>query len=177
VVDGAEIVFDDVFCCSDDLCDFAIFESLGDELEDSLLSCVGSPLPAAFAAKHSCFRYKSVASFTRLIPLLIPNRRKSRLKWAFTVRRAIFSCLAISELSQPCSSRSAICCSRGPSRMGLSFMSILPRGTEVTQKATSPELNVGNVAQRVFAIEPKRTRKVLPGLLTSVHSHCQDGKT
>ncbi len=67
-----------------------------------------------------------VASLTRLIPPVIANRRKRRLKCALTVRRAILSCRAISELSQPCSSSSAICCSRGPSRMELSFISASP---------------------------------------------------
>jgi hypothetical protein len=49
-----------------------------------------------------------------------------RLKCAFTVRRAIWSCLAIASLSQPCSSNSAICCSRGPSRMESSFIPDFP---------------------------------------------------
>ena len=51
-----------------------------------------------------------------MIPPVIPKRRNNRLKCALTVRRAIFNCLAISALSQPCSSSSTICCSRGPSR-------------------------------------------------------------
>jgi hypothetical protein len=59
---------------------------------------------------------------TRLIPPVIPNRRNNRLKWAFTVRRAILSWLAISALSHPCSSSSTICCSRGPSRTACSFI-------------------------------------------------------
>ena len=67
-----------------------------------------------------------VASFTRLIPPVIAKRKKRRLKCAFTVRLAILSCRAISELSQPCSSSSAICCSRGPSRIELSFIPTFP---------------------------------------------------
>lgn len=59
---------------------------------------------------------------TRLIPPVIPKRRNNRLKCAFTVRRAIFSSLAISALSQPCNSNSTICCSRGPSRTVCSFI-------------------------------------------------------
>ncbi len=58
--------------------------------------------------------------FTRLTPPLIPKRENSRLKCAFTVRRAIFSCLEISSLSQPCRSSSTTCCSRG--RSSFSFI-------------------------------------------------------
>src|SRR5437763_8144502 len=43
----------------------------------------------------------------------MPKRKNRRLKWAFTVRRAIFSCLEISSLSQPCRSSSTTCCSLG----------------------------------------------------------------
>ena len=63
---------------------------------------------------------------TRLIPPVIAKRRKRRLKCALTVRLAILSCRAISELSQPWSSSSAICCSRGPSRIELSFIPTSP---------------------------------------------------
>lgn len=69
-----------------------------------------------------------VASLTRLIPPVIAKRKKRRLKCAFTVRRAILSCRAISALSQPWSSSSAICCSRGPSRIELSFIPASPLG-------------------------------------------------
>ena len=61
-----------------------------------------------------------------MIPPVIAKRKKRRLKCAFTVRLAILSCRAISELSQPCSSSSAICCSRGPSRIELSFIPTFP---------------------------------------------------
>src|SRR5215475_7575900 len=86
IVDDSEVIFDDVFCGSDCICNFTVFESLGDELDDALLSFVGDTLSIPLASEHSCLRYKSVASFTRLIPLLIPNRKKRRLKCAFTVR-------------------------------------------------------------------------------------------
>ena len=59
-----------------------------------------------------------------MIPSLIPKRRKSRLKWAFTVLRAILSCFAISALSQPCNSNSTISFSRGPRRTDCSFSTI-----------------------------------------------------
>jgi len=38
VVDGPEIVFDDVFCGSNFIGDFFVFESLSDECNDSLLA-------------------------------------------------------------------------------------------------------------------------------------------
>jgi hypothetical protein len=127
VINGPQIVLDDVLCRSDGYCHFAVFQSLGDEFDDSPFPFAGDSPSTALPSDHSCLRYKSVASFTRLMPFLIPKRKKSRLKWALTVRRAMFSCLAISELSQPCRSRSAICCSRGPSRTGLSSMPVTPR--------------------------------------------------
>jgi len=58
------------------------------------------------------------------MPLLIPKRKKSRLKCALTVRFAMFNCAAISELSQPCSSNSVICRSRGPSRTDFSLIQL-----------------------------------------------------
>ena len=94
----------------------------------SPLPFVGNAFPVSLSSKHSCLRYKVVASLTRLIPLSMPKRWKRRLKCALTVRRAIFSCEAISRLSQPCNSNSAICCSRGPKRTGFSSMSTLPQG-------------------------------------------------
>src|SRR5450631_2570324 len=122
VVDDAKVVLDDVLGGPDAFCDFLILESLGDEFNDKLLSFTRNALSVTFASEHSCLRYKRVASFTRLIPVLIPKRKKRRLKCAFTVRRAIWSCLAISVLSHPCSSNSVICCSRGPRRNTFSLM-------------------------------------------------------
>src|SRR5579863_7407019 len=101
VVDGAEIVFDDVFCGADLACDFLVFESLGDEFDDALLALVGTSGATDSSCEHSCLRYKSVASLTRLTPLSIPKRTNNLLKWAFTVLRAMFNCLEISSLSQP----------------------------------------------------------------------------
>src|SRR5215471_8410588 len=112
VVDGPEIVFDDVFGGPDFVGDFLVFESLSDKFDDSLLSLVGYPI-AVFPSEHSCLRYKSVANLTRLTPPVIPKRKNRRLKWAFTVRRAIFSCLEISSLSHPCRSSSTTCRSLG----------------------------------------------------------------
>src|SRR5450631_2475371 len=101
VVDGAEIVLNDVLGGPDLVGDFFILESLGDEFDDSLFALVGTSVTAVFSSEHSCLRYKSVASFTRLTPLSMPKRTNNRLKWAFTVLRAIFNCLEISSLSQP----------------------------------------------------------------------------
>jgi len=58
----------------------------------------------------------------------MPNRRKRRLKCAFTVLRAIFNCFAISSLSQPCKSKSTICCSLGARRANFSIIPLLPWG-------------------------------------------------
>jgi hypothetical protein len=111
VIDGAEIVFDDVLAGSDFICDFSVLESLGDKFNDSLFPVVWCS--AGFSSEHSCLLYKSVASFTRLTPPSMPKRWNSRLKCAFTVRRAIFNCLEISSLSQPCRSSSTTCRSLG----------------------------------------------------------------
>jgi len=120
---------------ADGFCDLTVLESLGDKLDDPPFPFVRNSLSVAFSSKHSCLRYRVVASLTRLIPLSIPKRWKRRLKCAFTVRRAILSCTAISVLSQPCSSNSAICRSRGPRRTGFSSMSSLPRGEMITNAA------------------------------------------
>src|SRR5678815_298698 len=117
VVDDSKIVFDDVFSGADFVGDFFVFEPLGNELNDSLFAGIGLTCAVTFRSDHCCLRYKSVASLTRLIPLVMPNRRKSLLKCAFTVRRAIFNCLAISALSHPCNNSSTICCSRRPRRI------------------------------------------------------------
>src|SRR5581483_9228506 len=88
VVDGAEIIFDDVFCGSNFVCDFSVLKSLSDEFDDSLLPLVGIG-SASFFSDHSCLLYKRVASFTRLTPPAIPKRANKLLKCAFTVRRAM----------------------------------------------------------------------------------------
>src|SRR5947207_4216125 len=112
VVDGAEIVFDDVLSGADLVGDLFILESLSDEFDDSLLSLAWIS-PAVSSSEHSCLLYKLLANFTRLTPPLIPKRVNRRLKCAFTVRRAMFSCLEISSLSQPCRSSSTTCRSLG----------------------------------------------------------------
>jgi hypothetical protein len=80
VVDDAKVILDDVLGSSDFSCNFAVFESLSNEFDDTLFSFTGDSFTVAFASEHICLRYKSVASFTRLIPPLIPNLKKSRLK-------------------------------------------------------------------------------------------------
>ena len=79
VVDGSEIVFDDVFSGADFVCNFLVLKSSGDEFNDSLLPFIwmGS---ADASSEHSCLLYKSVANLTRLTPPLIPKRVNSRLK-------------------------------------------------------------------------------------------------
>jgi|SRR3954452_6203230 hypothetical protein len=139
-----------MLCGSDGVCDFSVFESLSDEFNDALLSFAGDSFPVAFASEHSCLRYSRVASFTRLIPLVMPNLRNKRLKCALTVRRAIFSCRAISSLSQPCSRRSAICCSLGPSATDCSFIPYPP----VNKPQPGPRLGRSIAPNIVF--QPRR---------------------
>src|SRR5258708_12273389 len=122
VVDGAEIVFDDVFGGHDFVSDLLVFESPSDEFDDALLPLVGVAAPPIPSSEHSCLRYKSVASFTRLTPLSMPKRTNSRLKWAFTVRRAMFNCFEISSLSQPSTSSSTT--SSSPGRTDLSSIAL-----------------------------------------------------
>src|SRR6185437_9816844 len=93
VVDGTEIVFDDVFGGADFIGNFLVFKQLGDEFNDSLLTLTGC---LDSLSEHNCLRYRSVASLTRLTPPVMPNRMNRRLKCAFTVRRAMFNCLEIS---------------------------------------------------------------------------------
>ena len=122
VVNDFKVVLDDKFSCSDVGSNISVFESLSNECDDPLLALIGNERSVAIVSEHSCLRYKRVASFTRLIPVLIPNLKNRRLKCAFTVRRAMWSCFAISVLSHPCSSNSVICCSRGPRRNTFSLM-------------------------------------------------------
>ena len=79
VVDDSEIVFDDVLCGSNLIGDFFVFKSLGNKFDDSALSLTGYALSVTFFSKHNCLRYKSVASLTRLMPLVMPNRMNRRL--------------------------------------------------------------------------------------------------
>lgn len=136
VIDDSEIILDDVFSSSDFVGNFFILESLGNKFDNSALSFAGYALSVSFFSKHNCLRYKSVASLTRLMPLVIPNRKNSRLKCAFTVRRAILSCRAISSLSHPCRSNSTICCSRCPKRTGFS---LITTPSKCAREATAPD--------------------------------------
>src|ERR1700746_2914378 len=122
VVDDSQIVLDDVFGSSDLVSDLFILKSSCNKFDNSALSLAGYALSVTFPSKHNCLRYKSVASLTRFMPLVMPKRRNNRLKCAFTVRRAILSCRAISSLSQPCRSSSTICCSRCPRRTRFSLI-------------------------------------------------------
>src|SRR5579864_545602 len=125
VIDGSQIILHDVFTRSDDLGYFFVLQAFGNELDDSVFTFTWDTVPIASNCRHACLRYNKVASFTRLIPPVIPKRRNNRLKWAFTVRLAIVSWVAISALSQPCKSSSTTCCSRGLRRAVCSFISFL----------------------------------------------------
>jgi hypothetical protein len=56
VIDDSKVVLDDVLCGTDGVCNFAVFESLRDEFDDSLLSFAGDSISVTFASEHSCLR-------------------------------------------------------------------------------------------------------------------------
>src|ERR1700758_5540902 len=80
VIDDAKIILDDVFGGSEDCGDFRVLESFCNQFDDAIFPLAGDACSVALFCIHSCLRYNRVASFTRLIPVVIPNRRKRRLK-------------------------------------------------------------------------------------------------
>jgi hypothetical protein len=56
VIDDSEVIFDDVFCRTDGICDFAVFKSLGDKLNDSLFTLAGDPISVTLFSEHNCLR-------------------------------------------------------------------------------------------------------------------------
>ena len=57
VVDDSQVVFDDMFCRSDGVRDFAVLEPLGDEFDDLLFSLTGNPVSIALLlSEHNCLR-------------------------------------------------------------------------------------------------------------------------
>jgi hypothetical protein len=56
VIDDSEVIFDDVFCGADGVGDFAVFKSLGDELDDSLFALAGDPISVTLFSEHNCLR-------------------------------------------------------------------------------------------------------------------------
>src|SRR5271167_720244 len=54
VVDDAKVVFHDILSRADGFCYLAVLESLGDELDNSEFSFVGSPVTVALSFKHNC---------------------------------------------------------------------------------------------------------------------------
>jgi len=69
VIDSAKIILYDMLSGADGFCDFTVLESLGDKFDDSPFPFVRNAFSVAVSSKHSCLRYKVVASLTRLIPL------------------------------------------------------------------------------------------------------------
>jgi hypothetical protein len=69
VIDTAKVILYDMLSGADGFCDFTVLESLGDKLDDSPFPFVRNPFSVSLSSKHSCLRYKVVASLTRLIPL------------------------------------------------------------------------------------------------------------
>src|ERR1022692_569124 len=80
VVDNAKIVLHHVFRGADGMGDVAVLQALGNKFDDSVLTLAGDTGSITFVCKHNCLRYNRVASFTRLIPPVIPKRRNNRLK-------------------------------------------------------------------------------------------------
>jgi hypothetical protein len=80
VVDHAEIILHHVLRGADGMRYFVVLQALGYELDDAVFAFTGDTASIAFVCKHNCLRYNRVASFTRLIPPLIPKRKNSRLK-------------------------------------------------------------------------------------------------
>ena len=56
VIDDSEVVLNDVFCRADGVRDFAVFKSLGDELDDSLFALAGDPISVTLFSEHNCLR-------------------------------------------------------------------------------------------------------------------------
>lgn len=56
VVDDSEVILDDVFCRADGVRDFAVFKSLGNELDDSLFALAGDPISVTLFSEHNCLR-------------------------------------------------------------------------------------------------------------------------
>ena len=79
VVDHAEIVLHHVFGSTKRAGDFAVLTAFRYALNDVLFTLVW-PAAICCLSNRSCLLYSIVASLTRLIPPLIPNRRKRRLK-------------------------------------------------------------------------------------------------
>ena len=56
VIDDAKVVLDDVLGGANLVGDVAIFESLGNEFNDSVFPFAGNPASVTIACKHSCLR-------------------------------------------------------------------------------------------------------------------------
>ena len=80
VVDHSQIILHHMFGGSDSFGDFLVLQAFGNELDDSVFTFIGDTVPIASICRHACLRYNRVASFTRLIPPVIPKRRNNRLK-------------------------------------------------------------------------------------------------
>ena len=56
VVDDSQVVFDDVFCRPDGVCDFTVLKSLGDKLDDLLFALAGYAVSLTLFSEHNCLR-------------------------------------------------------------------------------------------------------------------------
>ena len=80
VVDHAKIILYHMLRSANRIGNVTVFQALGDKLDDSGFTLAGSAGSITLVCKHNCLRYNRVASFTRLIPQVIPKRRNNRLK-------------------------------------------------------------------------------------------------
>ena len=80
VVNHPQIIFNDMFRRPDVIRNFFVLKAFGNKLDDSVFTFIWDTVSITSICRHACLRYKRVASFTRLIPPVIPKRRNKRLK-------------------------------------------------------------------------------------------------
>jgi len=80
VVDHPQVILHDMLGRPDGFGYFAVLQAFGNELDDSVFTFTRDTGPVTSSCRHACLRYNRVASFTRLIPPVIPKRRNNRLK-------------------------------------------------------------------------------------------------
>src|SRR5579862_3543902 len=80
VVNHPQVIFHDMLRGPDGIRYLFVLQAFGNKLDDSVFTFIWDTGAIASICRHVCLRYKRVASFTRLIPPVIPNRRNKRLK-------------------------------------------------------------------------------------------------
>ena len=80
VINHTQVILYDMFRGSDGVSYFFVLQAFGNELDDSVFTFIWDTGAIPSICRHTCLRYNRVASFTRLIPPVIPKRRNKRLK-------------------------------------------------------------------------------------------------